>query len=219
MPRKKNPRQIFVQLHEGDLWSYHPEIEGLQPSTTCPDNPEDFVTHIEELFITMSNHGYQPVFYEAIPNDAHTVHQHLFTFEFDAGSEALQGELVAECLWRVCGTLSTQQQARKDALAATKNQGSVTLKTQCTVVSLDVNNDPQISDAIKWGFDSEGAFLKRFSSKTTPAVETLQQHLCEGARLQSINCTEISGKSKEEILDIWHTASAKGPMELSFKIA
>jgi len=115
--------------------------------------------------------------------------------------------------------LAAEQLKQAEASRPEEKRGSVMLTAQSTVVRLDVDGDPGCSDAIKWGFDAEGAFLKRFSSKTTPAVQTLQKLLSEGARLQGINGNEVSGKSKEEILDVWHAASAKGPIDLSFNTA
>lgn len=108
---------------------------------------------------------------------------------------------------------------RSEASQPEEKRASVMLKAQSTVVCLNVNDDPECGDAIKWGFDAGGAFLKRFSSKTTPAVDMLSGLLAPGARLQSINGTTVSEKPKEEILDVWHEASAKGPLELSFNRA
>lgn len=125
--------------------------------------------------------------------------------------------------WRPVTAADVAARAEKDRRESSRRESqlqekrsSVSLRVQSTTVCLDVKHDPQCADAIKWGFDAEGAFLKRFSSKATPAVETLRQLLREGARLRSINGNEVSNKSKDEIIEVWDAAFARGPLELSF---
>jgi hypothetical protein len=85
-------------------------------------------------------------------------------------------------------------------------------------VTLDFLADPSSADAIKWDFDGEGAFVKRFGSKShSSTVQALKGKIAEGYRLQKINVIDVSGKNKDFIKNMFAGASEADALNLTFR--